>query len=78
MADLYEKENPFIYTVVEPSVGVLEKTHKTVDIEAALRIVVDVASLKVEKGNPDKTLNSTVSNSGRKLGLEELFGTKCV
>jgi len=72
MTDLYEKENPFISTVFEPSICVFKKTHKTVDTEATLKIDADGASPEVEKGNPDKILNSTVSESGRKLGLEDL------
>jgi len=72
MADLYEKENLFISTVVEPSVGVSKKAPKTVDVEATLKIAVDVTSPEVEKGNLDKTLNYAISESGRKLGLEDL------
>jgi len=72
MADLYENENPLNSTVVEPSIGVSEKTHKTIDTKVTLKIDADGASPEVEKGNPDKTLNSIVSKSGGKLGLEDL------
>ena len=72
MVDLYKKENLFISTVVEPSVGVSEKAPKTVDVEATLKIAVDVASLEVEKGNLDKTLNYAIFESRRTLGLEDL------
>jgi hypothetical protein len=68
MFDLYQKENPFISTVVEPSVGTFKKDPLVGDIEATTRN----ASLKAEKGNSCKTLISVVPESGRKLGLEDL------
>jgi len=67
-----KKENPFISTVVEPCISVSEKTRKTVDTEETLKIDANGASLEVEKGNPDKTLNSTIPESGKKLGLENM------
>jgi len=72
MDDLYEKENPFFSTVVEPSVGTSEKDQKPTDVEATLKITADVASSEVEKVNPNKTPNCDVSRSERKLGLEDL------
>jgi len=72
VAELYEKGNPFVSTVVEPSVDASEKDPKSVDVEATLKIVADVASSEIEKGNPYETPNSAVSKSGRKLGLEDL------
>ena len=49
---------------VKLSISVSEKTHKTIDIEATLKIDVNGAFPEVEKGNPDKNLNSIVSKSG--------------
>jgi len=69
MADLYEKENPFIFTVVEPSVGTFEKDSKSANVEATFKSAVDVASSEIEKGNPNETPNSYISESGRKLRL---------
>jgi len=57
MADLYKRENPFISTVVEPSMSVSEKSLKTVDIEATRKIVDDIDSPEVKRGNPNKALN---------------------
>jgi len=72
MADLYEKENAFVSTVVEPNVGTSVKDPKNVDVEAAPKIAPDVTTSDIEKGNPDETLTSDVSESGKKLGLEDL------
>jgi len=72
MTNLYEKENPFISTVVEPNVGASKKDPKINDAEATGKIAADVASFEVEKGNPDTTLKSVVYESDRKLGLEDL------
>jgi hypothetical protein len=68
MTDLFEKENHFISTIVEPNVGTFKKDPLVADNETIARN----ASTKVEKGNSNKTLNSAVSESGRKLGLEDL------
>jgi len=72
MVDLYEKENPFISTVLEPSIGVSEKALKTIDIEATLKIGTDVASPEGEKGNPDKNPKFHCLWIWEKLGLEDL------
>jgi len=72
MTDIYEKENPLIFTVVEPNVGASEKDLKITDAEATVKITADVASSEVEKGNPSATLKYVVYESDRKLGLEDL------
>jgi hypothetical protein len=68
MFDLYEKENPFISTVVEPNAGTFKKVPLVADNETTTKN----ASPKVEKGNSCKTLISVVPESGRKLGLQDL------
>ena len=72
MAYLYEKENRFISTVVEPSTRTSVKDLKNVDDEATPKSAPDVATSEIEKGNPDETLISVVSESDKKLGLEDL------
>jgi len=72
MSDLYEKENPFISTVVELSDGTPEKDSKSANVESTLKIAADVASSEIEKGNLNETPNSVISKSGTKLGLEDL------
>lgn len=72
MAGMYEKENPFLFTIVEPNVGTSEKDPENVDAEVTVKIAPDVASSEVEKGNLDETITSEVYESGRKLGLEDL------
>jgi len=49
MAELYEKKNLFISTVVEPSIGISEKTHKTVDTEATLKLMLMVPLQRLKK-----------------------------
>jgi len=72
MADLYVKENPFISTVVEPSIGTFVKDPQRVDTKANPKIASDVAKSETEKGNPNETIPSSVSESCKKLGLEDL------
>jgi len=72
MVDLYEKENPFISTVVKPSAGTSVKDLKNVDVEATPKITSDVATSDIEKGNPDETLTSVVSKSGKKTRVRVL------
>jgi len=52
MSDPYEKENPFISTVVEQCTGASEKDSKSSNVEATNKIVAGVASSENEKGNP--------------------------
>jgi len=72
MTVLYKKENPFISTVVEPSVGTSVKDLKDADVEEKLNIATDVATSANEKGNPDKTLTVEISESCKNLSLEDL------
>jgi len=71
MTDLYEKKNPFISTFVEANVGTSEKDPKIIDAEVTVKTTADVASYEVEKGNLDVILKAIVSESNRKLGLED-------
>jgi len=52
MAELYEEENPFISTVMEPSVETSEKDTKSVNVETVFKIVAEVVASEIEKGNP--------------------------
>jgi len=72
MVDLYEKKNPFVSIVVEPSYGISAKDLKNAEAEENLEIASDVATSTAGKGTPDETLALVVSESGRKLGLEDL------
>jgi len=72
MTDLYKKENPFISTIFEPSVGTSVKDLKDADVEENPKIVTDVATSADEKGNLDETLTVEVSESSKNLGLEDL------
>ena len=72
MADLYEEENPFISTVMEPSVETSEKDTKSANAETTLEIAAEVAASKIEKGNLIVTPNHAISESDRELGLKKL------
>jgi len=72
MIDLYKKENSFISTIVEPSVGTFVKDLKNADVEANPKITTDVVTSATEKGNPDETITVEVSESCKNLGLEDL------
>ena len=72
MADLYEKENLFVSTMVEPSYGTSVIDLKSADVEANPEIAFDVATSIAEKGTLVETLPPVVSEFGRKLGLEDL------
>ena len=72
MVDLYEKKNPFVSIVVEPSYGISAKDLKNAEAGENPEIASDVATSTAEKGTPDETLPSVVSESGRKLELEDL------
>ena len=51
---MYEKENPFISTVVEPNVGASDKDSKSMDAEATVKTASDVASSEDDKENAQR------------------------
>jgi len=55
MADLYEKENPFVSIVVEPSYETSIKDLKNEDAEANLKTASDVATFVAKEGIHDET-----------------------
>jgi len=72
VADLYEKENPFVSTMVEPSYEKSVEDLNSADAKANPKTASDVATSIANQGIPDETLPSVVSNSCRKLRLEDL------
>jgi len=68
VVDLYEKENPLKPIEAEASLQDIKNTENA----ETFKILPDVATPDLDKGNPEATLTSDIPESGRKQGLKDL------